>query len=52
MPVAQPQYVKRSAIHIPFGKLSLDDEADLDTYLEQLREAYLQQLRDGKRIQL
>lgn len=50
--VVQAQYVKRSAIQVAFGKLSLDDENDLDAYLEQLREAYLQQLRDGKRIQL
>lgn len=51
-PVTPPQYVKRSAIHVPFGKLSLDSEDDLDAYLAELREAYLQQLRDGKRIQL
>jgi len=51
-PVVQPQYIKRSAIQVGFSKLSLDDETDLDSYLEQLREAYLQQIRDGKRIQL
>lgn len=52
VPVAEPQYVKRSVIPVPFNKLSLDDESDLEDYLKELREAYLKQIRDGKRIQL
>lgn len=49
-PVAK--YIRSSDISVAFTKLSLDDENDVDAYLKMLREAYLQQIRDGKRIQL
>ncbi|MEQ8673627.1 MAG: BREX system P-loop protein BrxC [Aggregatilineales bacterium] len=51
-PVAVAQYVRSSEINIGFDKLTLDDETDLETYLQHLHDAYLQQIRSGKRIQL
>jgi len=49
---AVAKYVRLRDIEIDFDKLSLDNEADLDAYLDALAEAYRQHIRDGKRIQL
>lgn len=51
---AEPQikYVISRAIHVAFDKAWLADESDVECYLKLMREAMLQEIRDGKRIQL
>ena len=36
----------------PFAKLCLEDESDVDAYLQALKEKILEEIRSGKRIQL
>ena len=52
LPVDEPRYVKSSSITVSFNKISLDDEGDLEDYLKQLHQAYLNEIRNGRRIQL
>jgi len=52
LPVDEPRYVKSSSITVSFNKVSLDDEGDLEDYLKQLHQAYLNEIRNGRRIQL
>lgn len=51
-PAPRAEYIKRSAIPVPFSKLSLDSEDDVEAYVQALYAAYLQQIQAGKRIQL
>ena len=37
---------------MPFDKAWLADEADVEHYLESMREALLEEIRKGKRIQI
>ncbi len=47
-----PQYVRRNTINIHFTKSELQTEADVNEYVEALRKAYIQQIKDTKRIAL
>ncbi len=47
----QIQYVSSRSIRVDFDKAWLADEADVDRYLELMREALLDAIRKGKRIQ-
>ncbi len=49
MPV---EYVTQSRLRLSFDKAVLVDEADIEAYLTQLKEAMLAAVRDGKRIQI
>ena len=51
-PAAQPQIVTGRSITVPFDKAWLADEADLNRYLDALREAWLKEIKDGKRVQI
>lgn len=52
--VADPpaEYITSRSIKISFNKAWLTDESDVDGYLTMLREALLQEIRSGKRIQI
>ncbi len=51
---AEPQveYVSRSAIQVAFAKAWLADEADVDAYIQLLRDALIKEISKGKRIQI
>lgn len=48
----QPQIVAGRSITVSFDKAWLADEADLNRYLDALREAWLKEIKDGKRVQI
>ena len=47
-----PEYVSSSEVIVLFEKAWLADEADVDRYLQSLRDALLEEIRKGKRIQI
>jgi len=51
-PETQPQVIAARSIAVSFDKAWLADEADLNRYLEALREAWLKEIKDGKRVQI
>ena len=55
-PPAKPEprieYVSGRAVKVLFDKAWLADETDVDRYLESMREALLEEIRKGKRIQI
>ena len=53
-PAPEPriEYVPGRAVKVSFGKAWLADETDVDWYLEAMREALLEEIRKGKRIQV
>jgi hypothetical protein len=55
-PAAKPEphieYVPSRVIKVSFEKAWLADETDVDRYLESMREALLEEIRKGKRIQI
>ena len=46
------QYVPSRAVKVSFNKAWLADETDVERYLESMREALLDEIRKGKRIQI
>ncbi len=46
------EYVPSRSVKVPFAKAWLADEADVDSFLESMREALLEEIRKGKRIQI
>lgn len=46
------EYVPCRTVKVSFEKAWLADEADVDRYLEAMREALLEEIRKGKRIQI
>lgn len=53
LPVApQPEYIHARVIRVPYSRAWLADEADVDSYLESMREVLLDEIRKGKRIQV
>ncbi len=52
--VAEPQieYISTRKISVTFDKAWLADESDVDDYLQKLREALLEEIAAGKRIQI
>ena len=46
------EYVPYRSIRAPFDKAWLADEADVDRYLASVREALMEAIRNGKRIQI
>jgi hypothetical protein len=48
----KPEYISSRNITIAFDKPWLADETDVERYLEAMRHALLNQIRDGKRIQI
>lgn len=55
-PTAKPEprieYVPSRAVKVSFDKAWLADETDVERYLESMREALLDEIRKGKRIQI
>ena len=54
--VAEPaityEIVKRDTLAVPFDKALLTTAADVDAYVEKLRQTLLDALNDGKQIQV
>lgn len=52
--VAEPQakYIKRSSIRVNFDKRDLTTEEDVEAYMEALKEAYLERIKQNLRITL
>lgn len=48
----EPRFIPQKAVNVEFDKPWLEDETDLDRYLEAMREAMLTEIQNGKRIQL
>jgi hypothetical protein len=55
-PPAKPEprieYVPSRSVKVSFDKAWLADETDVERYLESMREALLDEIRKGKRIQI
>lgn len=51
-PGTQVEYIPSRSVAVPFDKAWLADEADVDAYLASMREALLEEIRNGKRIQI
>jgi len=51
-PPTQPQIVAARSISVSFDKAWLADEADLNRYLDALRQAWLKEISAGKRVQI
>ncbi|MCB1936159.1 MAG: BREX system P-loop protein BrxC [Nitrosomonas sp.] len=47
-----PEYISVRKINVAFSKAWLNDEADVERYLETMREALLGEIRKGKRVQI
>ena len=52
--VAEPKvhYIKRSNVKAKFSKTELRSDADVDEYVESLREALKEQIKNNRRIEL
>ena len=50
--VAEPivEYVTASEVSVDYGRAWLDNENDVDEYLQAMREALLKQIKDGKKV--
>ncbi|MBE0434438.1 MAG: BREX system P-loop protein BrxC [Methylomicrobium sp.] len=48
----RPEYIASRHITVAFDKAWLADESDVDRYLESMREALINEIRNGKRIQI
>jgi hypothetical protein len=48
----QPQYIHGRSIQVKFKKPMLIDEQDVEEYLAALKEAYLKEIHEGKRVQI
>ena len=48
----QPTYISRKNINLQFAKSTIENESDLNQYVEALKEAWQKTLNEGKRIQL
>lgn len=48
----EPEYISRNTIQPTFTKAWLEDDSDVDAYMDELKKAYLQAIREGKRIQI
>lgn len=46
------EYVSSRSVKVSFDKAWLADETDVERYLESMREARLDEIRKGKRIQI
>ena len=46
------EYVSRQSFDVPFNEAWLADEVDVETYLAALRQAFLQAIKDKRRIQI
>ena len=51
-PEPRIEYVPSRSVKVSFDKAWLADETDVDRYLESMREALLDEIRKGKRIQI
>lgn len=51
-PPAKVEYIKTRDLQLDFNKPWLEDESDVDTYVQKMKDALLIEIRDGKRIQI
>jgi len=48
----QVEYISSRSVKVPFDRAWLASETDVDRYLKSMREALLDEIRKGKRIQI
>ena len=48
----KPEYISKNRISINFNKSILENETDVDAYVEAIQEAYLAAVKQGKRVQI
>lgn len=48
----KPEYISKSKISVSFNKSILENETDVDAYVEAIKEAYLEAVKQGKRVQV
>jgi hypothetical protein len=46
------RYIKKNSIHVQFVKHELTNEEDVETYIEALKEAYLERIHQNLKITL
>ena len=46
------EYIKTRDLQLDFNKPWLEDETDVDTYMQKMKEALLKEIKNGKRIQI
>ena len=51
-PVKPVEFISSRSLSITFDKAWLADEGDVERYLESMRKALLEEIRQGKRIQI
>lgn len=50
--IPPPEYISVRKINVAFSRPWLADKTDVERYLESMREALLEEIRKGKRIQI
>jgi len=48
----KPKYISKSNVPVNFGKSILKNEADVEAYVKAVKEAYLAEIKAGKRVQI
>ena len=48
----KPEYISKNKISVSFTKSILENETDVDAYVEAIKEAYLAEVKQGKRVQV
>jgi hypothetical protein len=51
-PIEKPKYIGKNDVEINFKKFALETPEDVDQYTEALKEAFIQQIKNNKRIKL
>jgi hypothetical protein len=52
VPKSKIEYISSKSIDVTYDKAWLEDENDVNRYLEKMREALLKEIKEGKRIQV
>jgi hypothetical protein len=52
--VGEPKvhYISKSSVRVDIGKSELENEQDVNEYIEALKEEFLKQLKENKRIRI
>lgn len=48
----KPEYISKNKISVSFNKSILENETDVEAYVEAIKEAYLDAVKQGKRVQV
>jgi hypothetical protein len=50
--VTKVEYIKARDLQLNFNKPWLENEIDVDDYIEKMKEVFLKEIKNGKRIQI